>query len=765
MNLAAALIYWAIVALWLAVLTTVVIAYVSNPRTFGPTRLLLAVVAIDTIRNIIENLYFGLYFGAQYGLFPGAIVGVLGNPNLLIIPKVINVGAACVVLGLLLLRWLPQASNERAAADDESRQKSGALAQEAEERRLLFDTSLDLIIVTDHQGTFIRVSPSSLEILGYSPSEMIGHNGTEFIYPKDLEATRVEMRLARRGQRTRNFETRYVHKDGRVVTLAWSGVWSETEQKHFFFGRDITERKRLEEAERSTKETLSAVVDASPVAIVCLRASDRSVLVWSRAAEQIFGFTAEETIGRPYPLVPIGQEKEYGNLFQRALAGETLRDIRVKRRRKDGSLVDISFDAAPMHESGSINAVAYALSDITERNKLEQQLRQSQKMDAIGQLTGGVAHDFNNMLTVITGTIDILADGVADRPDLAEIAKLISEAADRGAALTGHLLAFARRQPLQPRSTELKQVALTAANLLRPTLGEHINIELRLHPQAWPAMVDPDQLVTALVNLSVNARDAMPEGGKLTIETKNVILDRDYADAHTEVEPGAYVMVAVSDTGVGIPVSIQEKIFEPFFTTKEAGKGTGLGLSMVFGFVKQSGGHIKLYSEEGHGTTFKVYLPRAGANLDEILEFPVSQLHKGSETLLIVEDDVTVRASVIVQLESLGYKTIAAANAQEALSTIDAGTAFDLLFTDVIMPGPMNGRRLAEEAAKRRPGLKVLFTSGYTENAIIHHGRLDAGVLLLPKPYRKSDLARMVHQALASNPRYKVSIGDGPGSG
>lgn len=248
MTLVAALIYWAIVALWLAVLATVVASYLRNPRAFGGTRLLLAVLAIDTIRNIIENVYFGLYFGAQYGLFPGAIVGVLGNPKFLIIPKVINVAAACVVLGLLLRRWLPMALRERADADNEMHQTADALKQEVEERRRLFETSLDLIFITDRRGTFIRVSPSSAAVLGYSPDEMIGRSAQEFIYLDDLESTRSEMRLARAGQETRNFETRYIHKSGRVVTLAWSGVWSEPEQKHFFFGRDMTERKVAEEA-------------------------------------------------------------------------------------------------------------------------------------------------------------------------------------------------------------------------------------------------------------------------------------------------------------------------------------------------------------------------------------------------------------------------------------------------------------------------------------------------------------------------------------
>ena len=247
MNLAAALIYWAIVALWLAVLAAVAISYVRNRRTFGATRLLLAVLAIDTTRNIIENLYFGLYFGAQYGLFPGAIVGVLGNPNLLIIPKIINVAAAGVVLGLLLLRWLPTALQERADADDNVRQKSDALKQESEERRRLFETSLDLILITDRRGKFLRVSPSCRSILGYDPAEMVGRVGGEFIYPNDLDSVRMEMRLARRGKEMRNFETRYLHKDGRVVVLVWTGVWSESSQQHFFIGRDMTERKATEE--------------------------------------------------------------------------------------------------------------------------------------------------------------------------------------------------------------------------------------------------------------------------------------------------------------------------------------------------------------------------------------------------------------------------------------------------------------------------------------------------------------------------------------
>ena len=380
----------------------------------------------------------------------------------------------------------------------------------------------------------------------------------------------------------------------------------------------------------------------------------------------------------------------------------------------------------------------------------ESQVRQAQKMEAIGQLTGGVAHDFNNILTVITGTIEILGEAVKDRPHLAQITNMISAAAARGADLTQHLLAFARRQPLQPRSVDVNALVIEAARLLLPTLGEQIEIQSMLAHDCEPALIDPSQLSTAILNLALNARDAMPDGGKLTLETRNVVLDENYASMNREVTPGNYVMIAVSDSGNGIPASQLEKVFEPFYTTKDVGKGSGLGLSMVYGFVKQSNGHIKIYSEEGHGTTVKLYLPQAAGVADAPpTEAGITEFARGDESILIVEDDALVREYVVTQVSRLGYDTLAAGNAAEALVIIDGPERIDLLFTDVIIPGGMNGRQLAIEAQTRRPGLKVLYTSGYTENAIVHHGRLDAGVLLLPKPYVSSDLARMIRTALA----------------
>jgi PAS domain S-box-containing protein len=389
--------------------------------------------------------------------------------------------------------------------------------------------------------------------------------------------------------------------------------------------------------------------------------------------------------------------------------------------------------------------------DLTQQREAEQQLRQSQKMEAIGQLTGGVAHDFNNVLTVITGSIDILTDALSDKPHLAAVARMIEEAATRGADLTRQLLAFARKQPLQPRDTDINNLIVNTAKLLRPTLGEQIEIDAMLEADCWRALIDPSQLSTALINLAVNARDAMSDGGKLTFAATKVSLGPAVSGTNPEVSPGDYVMITVSDTGAGMPLSIRDKVFEPFFTTKELGKGTGLGLSMVYGFVKQSGGHITIDSEEGRGTTVRLYLPRSGQEAGNPDATNPGELQSGSETILVVEDDALVRGYVTAQLATLGYKTIAAANGPEALALVDQGAAFDLLFTDVIMLEGMNGRELAEDIAKRRPGVPVLFTSGYSEDAIVHQGRLDPGIALLNKPYRKADLARMVREALPGN--------------
>ena len=434
----------------------------------------------------------------------------------------------------------------------------------------------------------------------------------------------------------------------------------------------------------------------------------------------------------------------------RVIHGENVDNFEFAFRVKgEERMVHVVVSGRPIRAAaGAREGAVLVFRDVTAWKETERLLRGAQKMEAVGQLTGGIAHDFNNMLTVITGTIDILIDGVADRPVLSTIAKMISRAAARGADLTKQLLAFARKQPLEPRTTDINALISDTAKLLRPALGEAIEIREALADGAWPAMIDPTQLSTALLNLALNARDAMGRGGTLTLASANVLLDEAYVRTNPDVKPGPYVMVAVTDTGVGIPAALHEKVFEPFFTTKDIGKGTGLGLSMVYGFVKQSGGHIKIDSEEGHGTTFRLYLPRSSGE-QELEPAPVVPLQGGDETILVVEDDALVRNTVIGRLKDLGYTTLAAGNAAEALARVDEGAQFDLLFTDVVMPGGMNGRELALEVAKRRPGIRVLFTSGYSENAVVHEGRLDRDVALLAKPYRQAELAQKVREALA----------------
>jgi PAS domain S-box-containing protein len=489
----------------------------------------------------------------------------------------------------------------------------------------IFDTSLDLILVVDRRGNFLRASPSSIAILGYKPDEMIGRSAQDFVHPDDLDHTRDNMRSARRGQLPRNFECRYLHKDGHPVPLAWTGIWSEPDGQYFFIGRDMTERVSL-----------------------------------------------------------------------------------------------------------------------------ESQLRQAQKMEAVGQLTGGVAHDFNNILTVIIGMTELLSDELAGNAQLAPIVEAIDEAASRGAQLTQRMLAFARKQPLQARNFDLNESVRRAVTMLQRTLGEDIALKSVLADGLWEALADPSQVEDAILNLAVNARDAMPNGGQLVIETSNAVLDENYAAQNVEVTPGAYAAVSITDSGTGMPPEVLERVFEPFFTTKEVGRGTGLGLSMVYGFVKQSRGHVKIYSEVGHGTRITVYLPRAAvAEQDPAPEASSAQANLGGrETILVVEDSNAVRRVAVNILKALGYRVREAEDGPSALAVLQQADPIDLLFTDLIMPNGIGGQELLTRARALRPGLKALFTSGYSEQFIRGKGPTEEGVALLSKPYRSRKLAEAIRTAL-----------------
>jgi PAS domain S-box-containing protein len=439
------------------------------------------------------------------------------------------------------------------------------------------------------------------------------------------------------------------------------------------------------------------------------------------------------------------------------------KQIEDEREQMVGALSDLTdtLEARVGERTEELAAANRALvSQIEERERVEEALRQAQKVEAIGQLTGGVAHDFNNLLTIIIGNLETLqrqlAKGAPDPARLDRAAGNALHGAQRAAALTQRLLAFSRRQPLSPRPIDANKLISHMSELLRRTLGEAIAVETVVAGGLWRTHADPNELESAILNLAINARDAMPKGGRLTIETANIHLDERYAARHAEVAPGQYVVVAITDTGTGMSKDVVAQAFEPFFTTKEVGQGTGLGLSQVYGFVKQSGGHVKIYSEPGQGTTVKVYLPRLLAQEDasETADRPDTTWVDGrTQTILVVEDDDDVRAHSVEILNELGYRVLEAPNAQAALEIMGRQPDVALLFTDVGLPGGMNGRQLAEEALRRRPGLRVLYTTGYAQNAIIHDGRLDAGVELITKPFSYARLAAKLRDLLDADGR------------
>jgi PAS domain S-box-containing protein len=473
------------------------------------------------------------------------------------------------------------------------------------------------------------------------------------------------------------------------------------------------------------------------------------------AWERVLGWRPEDLVGRSadWLLHPEDREKTQSEITQLA-GGELTFAFENRFRRRDGQHRTLSWTAT---RSG--DAIYAAARDVTDERHhqaeladTQERLRQAQKMETVGQLTGGVAHDFNNLLQIVTGNLDTITRHLpAEQVRLRRAADLAMTGARRAATLTQRLLAFARRQPLAPKPIDPNKLVMGMSELLHRTLGENIEVETVLSPGIWRTEVDSNALENAILNLAVNARDAMPGGGKLTIETANTHLDQDYARQNAEVSTGQYVMFCVSDTGVGMAPEVVEKAFEPFYTTKEVGKGTGLGLSMVYGFVKQSGGHVKVYSEVGHGTTVRIYLPRLVGEVAPEEEQAIDLAPEGSnaETILVCEDDDDVRAYSVESLRELGYRVLEAHDGPSALRLLERQEGrVDLLFTDVVLPAGMTGADVARGAREIQPGLKILFTTGYARNAIVHHGRLDAGVELITKPFTYADLAAKIRDML-----------------
>jgi PAS domain S-box-containing protein len=551
----------------------------------------------------------------------------------------------------------------------------------------------------------------------------------------------VEVRL----RRADTGHERWVSYDGAAVRDPEDGAVSLA----VLTMRDVTERKQAEERLQEQTTRLRSILETAPEAIVTI--DERGLIgSFSPAAERLFGYRAQEVIGRNVSLLmPEPYRSAHDGYLAHYLATGERRSLGVNHEteglRKDGTTFPMELAVGEARANGERFFTGFA-HDLTARKRLERELRQAQKLEAIGQLTGGIAHDFNNLLTVIMGNLEMLEERLAGE-DLA-LLEDAREAARMGAELTGRLLAFARRQPLRPRAVDLGRAVPEAVALLRRTLGAAIEVRATLTPELPPVLADPGQLQNALLNLAINARDAMPGGGRLTIEAAEVELDADVAEARPGLHPGRYVMLAVGDTGTGMSPEVRERAFEPFFTTKRPGAGTGLGLSMVYGFVKQSGGHADLYSEPGCGTVVRLYLLRADVE-DRAGEAGQASLeaHRGrGETVLVVEDDPRVRRVTARRLRELGYAVLEAADGPLALSVLEQHPGVDLLLTDMVMPGGMTGADLAVAARAQRPRLAVVLSSGYAAPESLRELPEETG--WLRKPYAAADLARALRRAL-----------------
>ena len=512
---------------------------------------------------------------------------------------------------------------------------------------------------------------------------------------------------------------------------------------------------RVWHGRRALSDRYRAVFDASPYPMIVVNQETRRIDAVNNAAVEDYGWSREEALAMKADDLYLPEDLPAILSLRKTGVVETRRGVSGRLHRKDGTILDVEMTQRPIEFDGHPALLATAL-DVTERNRaerariaMEDQLRQSQKMEAVGQLTGGIAHDFNNILHIIFANTDALVEEETLSGSVKGHLDQIGKAVERASGLTKQLLAFSRKQPLHPQLTDLNDLVADTGKLLRRALGAEIEIESILSDGMCIANIDRAQLETALVNLSINARDAMPGGGRLLIETDNVTLDKDYAALNPDATAGPYAMLSVTDTGSGIPPETLRKVFEPFFTTKEVGKGTGLGLSMVYGFIKQSQGHVSITSEVGVGTKIKLYMPCSSGEAHAADVRDDTPIPRGTERILVVEDEPQVRASVVEQLRGLGYAVSEAPDGEAGIAAFDAApTPYDLLLTDVVMPGLLNGKALAAEVVRRWPQTKVVFMSGFTEKSSARYGRLDEGALLLSKPFRRVGLARIVRKAL-----------------
>jgi two-component system, cell cycle sensor histidine kinase and response regulator CckA len=638
----------------------------------------------------------------------------------------------------------PHESPGQTASDAELRESQQRFA-------VLFERAPALTVFARlPEGAIVEVNRAFEQITGYSRDEVRGKTGDVLGIVDQVVRQRMFAEMREHGL-VRNFEVEICTKAGdrRVALVNVDLVELGGHAYSLVTALDVTQLRRSEAALRERDARFRAMFETEPECVKLLSA-DGALQEMNRAGlDMIEADTFDQVASQcVYPLVAESDREEFRELTRRVFAGESGR-LSFRINGLKGATRWLETHAVPLRNaSGAITSLLSVTRDLTEQKQMEEQLRQSQKMDAFGQLAGGVAHDFNNLLTVINGYSEILLSMLPPQGPTREATEAISEAGARAASLTRQMLAFSRRTVVNPTLLNVNTVIDASANMLRRMIGESVQITTALDPAVAPVRLDPDQMAQVLMNLAINARDAMPQGGRLTIETRNVTLDDRYAATHLEAEPGERVLVAVHDTGNGMPPDVMARIFEPFFTTKDVGKGTGLGLAVVHGIIKQSGGNIEVLSEVGVGTSFMLYFPAVKNAQPAPITDAADRAERGTEVILFVEDDDRVRALGTLALESRGYTVLAAANGREAVRLADThGQQVALLISDVVMPG-MNGRELAETLQSRFPRLKVLFVSGHTDDAVVRHGVLHAEVEFVQKPYSPSFLARRVRELL-----------------
>lgn len=616
------------------------------------------------------------------------------------------------------------------------------------------------IFMLDPQGRVTSWNVGARRFKGYDAEEIIGEHFSRFYTPEEREQQIPKIALET-AEREGRFEVEgwRVRKDG---SRFWANVVIDPihDPSGRLVGfakvtRDLTDLRAAEVELRASEERFRMLVQSvTDYAIYMLDPKGR-VSSWNAGAERFKGYRADEIMGEHFSRFYTEEDREAG--IPRIALETAEREGRFEaegwRVRKDGARFWASVIIDPIRDdNGALVGFAKVTRDLSEKRAIEEQLRQSQKMEAVGQLTGGLAHDFNNLLTGISGSLEMMQMRIAQgrMADFERYALAAQGAVKRAAALTHRLLAFARRQTLDPRPTNANRLLMSLEELVRRTVGTDITVEVVGASGLWPTLVDSNQLENAILNLCINARDAMPEGGKLTIETANKWIDERAARRH-DLPIGQYVSICVTDTGVGMTPEVIEKAFDPFFTTKPIGEGTGLGLSMIYGFARQSGGQVRIYSEVGEGTTMCIYLPRHAEDAppEENVELPLNLDAVGEgEVVLVIDDDPTIRMLVAEVLADLGYAVIEAVDGPGGLKVLESNAKVDLLITDVGLPGGMNGRQVADAARVNRPSLKVLFITGYAENAVIGKGRLDNGMFVITKPFQMDVLARRIREII-----------------